>query len=568
MFNKISEDTWVKLIFAALVLALIAGLGLRFPWPADEPRFAQIAREMLMSGQWLFPTRAGEFYPDKPPVFMWLISVSYLITQHFKIAFLLPSALAGLGVAYLVYDITKRLYDRKTAITALLILIICPQFLLQAKAAQIDMVLCFFTTIGCYGLIRHYILGPNNKWLYLAFIAMAIGVMTKGVGFLPMLMLIPLALWFKNTPTRKSWKWQNWLGVVLFFVTLACWLGPMLYQVNVLQTPELIAYKNNILFKQTAERYANAWHHQEPWHYFIVKVIPMMWFPALAVIVFAWKECVALFKSQPIFRVLITWVLFVLLFFSISTGKRGVYIFPALPMFSIVVAVVWHKIERENIRHWIRRVLFGFAGLVTFLLFAIAFVIVFKPQLLEKKHGDYLPLLNELVPFIAIMAALLVLLLVKLRKSDAFQALAGITLVVWLAVGFVVWPTADSYRTPDVIMEKAQTIMPNDGELGLVRFKEQFLMFASKPITHFSYLANEKTQFQRAWQWVFAKPNRFILVSDEEPWFCFNKNNAIELGQAHRRTWYLLSHDQIESTCDTPDTMKTYQFVPNSEVVF
>ena len=56
---------WLLLI--ALVV-LGAGLGLRDPWPADEPRFALIAREMVESGQWLFPMRGGELYPDKPPL--------------------------------------------------------------------------------------------------------------------------------------------------------------------------------------------------------------------------------------------------------------------------------------------------------------------------------------------------------------------------------------------------------------------------------------------------------------------------------------------------------------------
>ena len=76
---------------------LAAGIGLRSPWPADEPRFAQVAREMVESGQWLFPMRGGEPYPDKPPLFVWLVALFYLATGQLKVAFLLPSALAGLG---------------------------------------------------------------------------------------------------------------------------------------------------------------------------------------------------------------------------------------------------------------------------------------------------------------------------------------------------------------------------------------------------------------------------------------------------------------------------------------
>jgi len=84
---------WLLLI--ALVV-LGTGLGLRDPWPADEPRFALVAKQMVESGQWLFPMRGGEIYPDKPPMFMWGIAIAYLLTGSIKVAFLLPSLLAGL----------------------------------------------------------------------------------------------------------------------------------------------------------------------------------------------------------------------------------------------------------------------------------------------------------------------------------------------------------------------------------------------------------------------------------------------------------------------------------------
>ena len=66
--NKHPNYTFWLFVLASVLIFI--GIGLRDPWPADEPRFAQVAKEMVETGQWFFPARAGEFYPDKPPVFM------------------------------------------------------------------------------------------------------------------------------------------------------------------------------------------------------------------------------------------------------------------------------------------------------------------------------------------------------------------------------------------------------------------------------------------------------------------------------------------------------------------
>ena len=82
---------------AAAVLVLAAGFGLRDPWPADEPRFVLVAQQMVESGDWWFPRRGSELYPDKPPVYFWLLALAYLAMGSWRWSFLLPSLLAALG---------------------------------------------------------------------------------------------------------------------------------------------------------------------------------------------------------------------------------------------------------------------------------------------------------------------------------------------------------------------------------------------------------------------------------------------------------------------------------------
>src|SRR5215217_5812131 len=141
------DVAWVVFWLVGLALLMMGvGLGLRDPWPADEPRFALIAQDMLRSGDWLIPRVGGDLYADKPPVFFWLLAGSMALTGSMRLGFLLPSLLAGVGTVVLVYDLLRRVRGREVALTGGFMLLLTFQFVWQARQAQIDATLCFFTT--------------------------------------------------------------------------------------------------------------------------------------------------------------------------------------------------------------------------------------------------------------------------------------------------------------------------------------------------------------------------------------------------------------------------------------
>src|SRR5690242_14889048 len=128
----------LRLFFLVALVVLGSGIGLRDPWPADEPRFALSAKQMVDSGNWLIPHRGSELYSDKPPTFMAMQAATYEIVRDWRIAFLLPSLLAALGTLLLVYDLARRLWDHRTGLYAAAALLTAFQFVYQAKRAQID----------------------------------------------------------------------------------------------------------------------------------------------------------------------------------------------------------------------------------------------------------------------------------------------------------------------------------------------------------------------------------------------------------------------------------------------
>lgn len=554
---------WWPWIAGLIVIALFSGIGLRDPWPADEPRFAQVAREMVESGQWLFPTRGGEFYPDKPPVFMWLIALFYQVTGQLKVAFLLPSALAGLGTLWLVFDLGRRLWGENSARSAVLALAFTPQFLLQAKAAQIDAVVCFWITLGCYGFVRHFLLGPAWGWYAASWMAMALGIVTKGVGFLPVLMLIPLAVWRRpaGVSGQPVWGKRAWWGPALMLVTLALWLVPMWVTVERIHSPELLAYRDNILLRQTAERYANAWHHIKPWHYYLTTALPTMWFPLVLLFLLRIRSIGTLWRSSMALRVLLSWVALVLLFFSISPGKREVYIFPALPMFALALAYVWEQAPADG-RRVASRVLRAALVLIGLLLITLAAVALLAPDRLPSRADDYAEAITTLAPGVLALGLALCGIVLLLRKRALFEQLALAGVLAWLFVSVWMWPLLNIHRTPRAVMQELEHSIPRDAEVGMLEFKEQFLLFADRPLVHFSYLAPLPQQEWNAWRWMRADRSRVLLLPDGLALRCFDPARKRVLGNAHRRDWILLDATAVRDRCEGAGDRAPYRYLP------
>ena len=178
------ERRWLFWLFLAALVLLGAGIGLRDPWPSDEPRYTLVAKQMVASGDWLFPHRGSELYSDKPPMLMWLEAVFYLVTGNWRVAFLLPSLLAGLATLALTYDLGRRLWSPRVGFFAAAALLATFQFVYQVKRAQIDPLIMLLITLGNWGLLLHFLRGPNWRAYWLGCFAAGLGVITKGVGVL------------------------------------------------------------------------------------------------------------------------------------------------------------------------------------------------------------------------------------------------------------------------------------------------------------------------------------------------------------------------------------------------
>ena len=532
---------WLLLI--ALVV-LGAGLGLRDPWPADEPRFALIAKEMVESGQWLFPMRGGEIYPDKPPLFMWGIAIGYLLTGSIKVAFLLPSLLAGLLTIALVWDLGRRLWSAQVGFMAGLLLLFTVQFTLQAKTAQIDALVTFFITLGVYGFVRFLLCGGGWRWYWLGWFAAGLGIITKGVGLLALLILIP-AVWTHRekirTATRGDWL-KGLAGPLFMVLAIALWLVPMLLAVAQSGDPVLQAYRDNILLRQTVTRYANAWHHVKPFWYYLTSVIPPFWLPLsllLPWLVVAWRKAIQGQDRRII--LLLGYLVLVILFFSASPGKRGVYVTPGTPALALLTAPF---VADLLARVWPARLLGGLGWLLGIVCVGAAGALAFSARL-ASRLGDLGP--APWLPLLAMGGALL-LVNALLRRAPLSALLCSLA-VGWLIYSSWICVRLNDMRTPEGVMALAAERVPAGNELLLAGFKEQHLLFSQRPLRHYPYLMGDGEQAREAAAWIAAAPGRWVLGAADLMAVCFDADRMENLGNRHRTDWLLAGPEALKPAC-------------------
>jgi len=547
-----TKEFWLLAITALLVLG--AGLGMRDPWPSDEPRFALVAKQMFESGDWLFPHRGIELYSDKPPMLMWLQAAFYGLLRDWRVAFLLPSLVAALGTLACVYDLGRRLWTRRVGLYAAWAVLFTLQFTFQAKKAQIDPLVVFFITAANYGLLRHLLLGPNWRWWTLGWLFAGLGVITKGVGVIALLMLLPAAYAVHAGWPRVRLGLRDprfWLGPVAFLVAIAAWLLPVVVVALSSGEPEYRVYLNDILFRQTAKRYASSWDHPQPPWYHLTTMLTM-WVPAILALPWAipaWRR--RLRRRDARYLLPLAWWLLVVVFFSIPSGKRDVYILPALPMYCLALAPLLPGLLRKR---GPQRLAYGFTVLLIAVCFGGGLAMLLGDPAFERKLMDARGAANHVGDAIAWIllagGSWGVIALSWLRLRGAVLALLSWLGVVWVLYSLVAYPVLnDSSSARGVMADVGRRIGP-DAELGLVAWKEQNLLMADRPAANFGFKVPWSEQLRRGVAWQAERPGqRWLLVQEPALQACIDRGRAELAGVANRRRWWLVPAEAVVGPC-------------------
>ncbi len=308
-------------------------LGFRLFEP-DESRYAEIPREMLARGELVVPLLQGEPYLDKPPLFYWLVMLSYrLFGAHDWAARLVP-ALSVHGCVLLVYLFGRRWLGERSAWWGALALALSPGFLGMGRLLVLDGLLTFWATLALFGAFAAT-RGPalHRGWWALAAVACGLGVLTKGP--VALLLLAP-PLWLQQRLSGQGAR-PSWRALLAFAATVALVALPWYVALSV-RVPQFASY---FLWEHNVRRFlAPAMHVRGVWFYapiLLGALLPgaLLLVPFLRFL-FSGKEEVARVRSPELGFLLLGggWCV---LFFTLSSCKLPTYVLPALPPLALVL---------------------------------------------------------------------------------------------------------------------------------------------------------------------------------------------------------------------------------------
>ncbi len=322
---------------AAATAVLLPGIGSRDLWNPDEPRYAEVAREMLLEPRaiehFLVPRLNGERYDHKPPLHFWNIALFGALRGGVdEVAVRLPSLLAGIGSVLVVFALAGRLFSRRTAWLAAPVFLTSALVMWNGRVGQIDMTLTFLELLAILFWARGRSWTPDDPARrpggpaanLLFFACLGLATLAKGpVGLIVPLLAVVTWLAFERDRAGVA-DLRLGRGLLLWAAIVLAWFGPAVWLAGK-------SYFDALILDQTVSRYAEATYHPRPWHYYF-QTLPGTFAPWTLLAPVAIYAAFRRSRRDPAsrearaVRFLLVWIASTFVFFSVSGGKRTVYL--------------------------------------------------------------------------------------------------------------------------------------------------------------------------------------------------------------------------------------------------
>jgi 4-amino-4-deoxy-L-arabinose transferase-like glycosyltransferase len=333
------------------------GLGAFGLIGADEPRYAQVAHEMLDRRDWITPTLGGHPWLEKPPLYYWQAMFTYGILGVSDIAARIPSALDATLLVIAVYFFFRK-FRRGVEVDAALIAASCAGIIGYARAASMDMALVAAFTMA---MLAWWAWRESERRIYLAafYVCLALGMLAKG-PVAPFLAVVILLIFAEATRAWRVVLRTLWApGIFLCCVIALPW-----YIAVQIQNPQF--FREFILEHNLARFSTGLYHHPEPFWYYLpvtaLALLPWIVFVTAAGVesLRAWWAERKSIQTEPDLELefgifACCWLIVPLLFFSISQSKLPGYILPAIPAGAVLLAdyLLRHFEQEQSVSRWL-----------------------------------------------------------------------------------------------------------------------------------------------------------------------------------------------------------------------
>jgi 4-amino-4-deoxy-L-arabinose transferase-like glycosyltransferase len=343
----------LSIILVVSALTLLAGLGRPAITDSDEAFYAEAAREMVVSGDWLTPRYNFDERFQKPILYYWLAAGLFRLVGVSESAARLPSALSGVLMALLTYLCGRRWLGARAAFAGALVVATSFGTFAMARLALPDLPLACFITAAIWSLAEAQFAPETpsstvRAWLLLAATALALAFLTKG----PVGVAIPVLVWLCLLPIgdpRRRFRLPggpaDWLLAAIVFAAISVpWYVAMASRHG-------FDYVYRFFVAENLDRFATTRYNEPRSVFFYVPIVLgglLPWSPVMALWVGTLRRVIA--RVRPVDTrewALLAWAGAPLVFYSLSIGKQPRYILPALPPLALMLgATIARRVER------------------------------------------------------------------------------------------------------------------------------------------------------------------------------------------------------------------------------
>lgn len=414
--HKSKPLVWGLLL--AFCLVWFYGLGARTLVPTDEGRYAEMAREMVTTNDWITPRLNGIKYFEKPPLQNWMNALTFKLFGLGEWQARLWTGLCGLLGIALVAHAGRRVFGERVGFTAAIVLGSSFFWAALGHINTLDMGLSGMMALTLCGLLLAQRNDASERerrnWMLACWAGMGLAVLSKGlIGI-----VLPGAVLVLYTAIARDWAiWKRLhagLGLLVFFAITVPW-----FVLVSLDNPEFPYF---FFIHEHLQRFTSKIHNRAgPWYYFI-PILLLGIFPWLGVLAQSlWngrRDATNGFQPK---KMLLIWSAFIFLFFSISGSKLPSYILPIFPALALLIAC---ELEQASSR----RIAFAAGLLALFSAIGLAFV----PKIPALGADAYTHPLYQSYTYwvgaaaiLAIIGSLIAIRLARRRKEWAILVLAA-----------------------------------------------------------------------------------------------------------------------------------------------